>query len=231
MLVVLVLVVSVFFLNYFNPPFFPLLLSSSSSSSSCPLGVVFIEDEGTGIGKVSTPVGLYRMMRTAPTILRLVVPQAARISVLLHDYTMVADKDESGQLSDRWKARMAEGAKSLEKRIGNERLKSLLEELYSGQYAKFATTALSYYDGLYDKHIKNWNSSGSAAGSRATNAVDVVVDPKATDVDGVVVGKQVLGVLEGLEGLRREVGEGGCKVGQGVAVGVEGGRQERMKEK
>ena len=224
MLVVLVLVVFVFFFiiltRLFSLYFFLL------SSSFCPLGVVFIEDEGTGIGKVSTPVGLYRMMRTAPTILRLVVPQAARISVLLHDYTMVADKDESGQLSDRWKARMAEGAKSLEKRIGNERLKSLLEELYSGQYAKFATTALSYYDGLYDKHIKNWNSSGSAAGSRATNAVDVVVDPKATDVDGVVVGKQVLGVLEGLEGLRREVGGGGCKEGQGVAVGVEGGNRK-----
>jgi hypothetical protein len=140
-------------------------------------------------------------MRAAPTILRLVVPQQARISVLLHDYTVVADKDEHGQLSNEWKERMIQGATSLKKRIGGEKLQRLIEQLHAGQYSEFASTALSYYDGLYDKHIKHWNSSGSQSGARAANAIDIFVDANATDVDGVVVGRQVLEMLESSRGM------------------------------
>mmetsp|Transcript_17623 Transcript_17623/g.26896 ORF Transcript_17623/g.26896 Transcript_17623/m.26896 type:complete len:369 (-) Transcript_17623:32-1138(-) len=157
-----------------------------------PNRIVFIEDEGPGIGRVSTPAGLYSLMRTTPSLVRLVVPQAARIAVLLHDYTSVADKDNDGNPSLEWRVRMSEGARSLTKRIGDLKLKSLLRDLENGDYAAFAATALSYYDGLYDNHIQNAGGCGNGVGVRSATAVDIIVDPSATDVDGEKVGRQVL---------------------------------------
>ena len=48
---------------------------------------VFVEDEGTNVGKVSTPVGLYRKMRAAPVVLRIVLPMPLRIQASPRDPT------------------------------------------------------------------------------------------------------------------------------------------------
>lgn len=154
--------------------------------------VVFIEDEGPSVGKVSTPPGLYQLMRNASILVRLVIPQAARIAVLLHDYTSVADKDGNGNPSAEWHARMSEGARTLKKRIGKLKLDSLLTNLDDRNYEAFAETALSHYDSLYDNHIQNATGSGNGAGVRAATAIDVVVDSSAIDVDGKEVGLQIL---------------------------------------
>jgi len=119
----------------------------------------------------------------------------ARIAVLLHDYTSVADKDEDGKPTAEWHIRMSDGARSLEKLIGNKMLESLLLCLDNGEYSKFAETALTYYDGLYHKHLKNAEGRGGGAGVRAATAIDVVVNPTAIDVDGEGVGRQVLEAL------------------------------------
>ena len=161
--------------------------------------VVFVEDEGTAVGKVSTPLGLYRMMRAPAALIRLVVPQAARISVLLHDYTAVAEKDELGHLSNNWKQRMEKGVLSLKKRLGGDRTQQLIAHLNQGEYSAFAATALLHYDGLYDKHIQNEEGSGSGAGTRKVNTIDVVVDPEAVELDGVAVGRQILEAIAGID--------------------------------
>jgi tRNA 2-selenouridine synthase SelU len=108
---------------------------------------VFVEDEGTNVGKahthsahplcgllcvdsrchgqVSTPVGLYRKMRTAPVVLRIVLPMSLRIQVLLEDYT----GEEMEAKTEGWQERMEHAVQSLEKRIGRDKCEVRLASL------------------------------------------------------------------------------------------------------
>jgi energy-coupling factor transporter ATP-binding protein EcfA2 len=163
-----------------------------------PSRPVFVEDEGPNVGRVSTPVGLYRLMRGARTVVRLVVPDAVRVGVLLEDYVGAAEKDPgTGAVSARWRRRMADAARSLEKRVGPQRTRRLLECLEGSDFAEFARTALTYYDGLYDKHIRSAEGSGRGAGVRAAAAVDVRVEEGGADgaLDAGEVARQVLAAV------------------------------------
>ena len=136
-------------------------------------------------------------MRSTTLVVRLVVPQQARINVLLHDYTTVGDKDtQTGKLSEQWKQNMEKGVRSLQKKIGNVKMNLLIQDLYAENYSSFAETALSYYDGLYAKHIKNAEGSGNGAGTRSSQMIDVIVDEQCVDVNGIVVGQQIIDVIE-----------------------------------
>jgi tRNA 2-selenouridine synthase len=158
---------------------------------------VYVEDEGTAVGKVSTPVGLYRLMRTTSIVMKLIIPEKARIAVLLHDYTVVAKKDPmTGKLSEVWKQKMIASTKTLEKKLGKEKVNTLIKDLHQEDYAQFAKTALEYYDKLYDRHIQNSEGSGNGAGIRGATTLDVIVNEQCDDVDGVEVGRQVLNVLK-----------------------------------
>ena len=151
---------------------------------------VFVEDEGTNVGKVSTPVGLYRLMRSAPVVLRIVLPMSFRIQVLLDDYTgMMQEKTTN------WQARMEHAVKSLEKRIGKEKCDAMLSLLKDEDYATFANEALQYYDKLYDKHFKNAEGTGGGGGERAGISVDVEVPEGDGRLDPVAVGRSLLDAL------------------------------------
>ena len=90
---------------------------------------------------------------------------------------------------------MKQGVRSLNKRIGNAKMNQLIQHLDDENYTSFAETALTYYDGLYEKHIKNFTGSGNGVGKRNSQMIDVIVDKNCEDVDGVVVGQQILDVL------------------------------------
>ena len=67
----------------------------------------------------------------------------------------------------------------IEKRLGADRLQQCRDALEKRDFASVADTLLSYYDKLYDKHIKNKGGTGSGSGSRA--APIKVIEQEETD--------------------------------------------------
>ena len=104
---------------------------------------------------------------------------------------------------EQWLSSMIQATRTLEKRIGRVRMEAMILLLQSGNYAEFASTALEYYDDLYDRHISNEHGSanmreGISSGSVRTAAIRVVnVVETAEKFDAVAVAQQVLTVLEG----------------------------------
>ena len=175
---------------------------------------VFVEDEGPNIGRVSTPVGLYRLMRASSIVLKLNVTKNVRVQVLREDYAVPEKRSEGGgeggeggevekKEEEQWLSSMIQATRTLEKRIGRVRMEAMILLLQSGNYAEFASTALEYYDDLYDRHISNEHGSanmreGMSSGSVRTAAIRVVnVVETAEKFDAVAVAQQVLMVLEG----------------------------------
>jgi len=164
---------------------------------------VFIEDEGHHVGKVSLPVGLYRKMRTASIVLKLDVPKEIRIIALREDYALPEKKNvEDDSCNDsiptdkdisEWFSNMIEAIKSLERRVGQKRMNTMLEMLQNGRSEDFAREALEYYDGLYDKHIANEDGSADMKGngSRAATISTISVD-NMEKFDAVAVAQQVI---------------------------------------
>eukprot|EP00501_MAST-03F_sp_TOSAG23-6_P002132 GSMAST32.ASY1.ANO1.2229.1 assembled CDS len=147
--------------------------------------VVFIEDEGPNIGQINLPLGLYRLMQTAPIIIKLVVPRASRLSILIQDY--YANNIKISKPSADWFEKMANATRTLERRLGRERCNEMLELLAGSNFRDFADKALHYYDRLYDKQIfRETRTSGGSV------MVDVVVDPACTDMNIEEVAKMVI---------------------------------------
>ena len=152
-----------------------------------PAKWVFIEDEGPNVGKVSTPVGLYHRMRSAPVVLRVLVPTAARVNILLEDYTGEAVRAKNPD----WQERMEHAVGTLQKRLGGAECAQMMALLKAEDYATFAERALQYYDKLYDKHLKNADGTGGDEGSeRPGVCVDIKVDDDCTELDAVEVAQQ-----------------------------------------
>lgn len=136
-------------------------------------------------------------MRNASIVIKLVVPEKARIAVLLHDYTTVAEKDPlTGRLSTKWKENMIISTKTLDKKIDKKNIDILINDLHTENYSHFAKIALQYYDELYDNHIKNEEGSGSGVGVRNAITLDLVLNEQCDDVNGIQVGQQVLKLLD-----------------------------------
>jgi tRNA 2-selenouridine synthase len=164
---------------------------------------VFIEDEGPNVGRVNLPVGLYRKMRTASAVLKLDIPKDIRVEVLREDYALPEKNtrddcncDKSSTNVSKWLSSMIEATRTLEKRIGQVKMNSMITMLQDGDYAEFANSALEYYDGLYAKHIANEHGSANMNGNgeRAASIATVTV-ANMERFDAEVVARQVLATL------------------------------------
>jgi tRNA 2-selenouridine synthase len=144
-----------------------------------PAQVVFVEDEGSSVGKVSVPPLLFAAMRRAPLIVKLVVPLEARLHMLVEDYA----GEEAKATTVDWGPRMEEAIARMGKRLGGDTVKGLLASLAAGDVRGVALQMLQYYDKLYDKHVGNASGSGSGTGARPGCLVEAAADPAATRLD------------------------------------------------
>ncbi|EOD09998.1 hypothetical protein EMIHUDRAFT_452770 [Emiliania huxleyi CCMP1516] len=137
-------------------------------------GWVFLEDEDSHIGHVSVPKPVYAALRCAPLVVRVSLPEQARVRLLLDDYVAGhADGPAAGE----WLARMEE---SLTKRLGAARVGEVVAAMRAGDFSAVAVAMLHYYDKLYDAHLANHGGTGSGGGSRAGRLVEVApADPAA----------------------------------------------------
>jgi hypothetical protein len=133
-------------------------------------GWIFIEDEDNHVGSCGVPEGLYAMMRCAPLVVRVVVPQEERVRLLREDYS---SPDIVGSDTEAWLQRMADSVRRLEKRLGAKRRDEILGSLMSGDYEGVARALLEYYDVLYDRHLVNGTGTGGGAGKRPGAVYDV----------------------------------------------------------
>ncbi|GBG32202.1 Hypothetical Protein FCC1311_084272 [Hondaea fermentalgiana] len=117
-----------------------------------PSRPVYIEDEGPNVGDCQVPQALYARMRSAPLVMRVEVPEAQRVKNLIRDYCVVDEKADPENFA-RWNQSMCDAATRVRRRLGDDRLKAVLEGLQGRQYEDVAKTLLSYYDRLYDKHL------------------------------------------------------------------------------
>mmetsp|Transcript_7672 Transcript_7672/g.17375 ORF Transcript_7672/g.17375 Transcript_7672/m.17375 type:complete len:573 (-) Transcript_7672:101-1819(-) len=158
---------------------------------------VFIEDEGPNVGRVNLPVGLYRKMRSASAVLKLDIPKDIRVEVLREDYALPEKKElTTDQNLSEWLCNMIEATRTLEKRIGQVRMNTMINMLRGGHSAEFASAALEYYDDLYDKHIANEHGSANMKGNgeRAATISTVTVE-NMEKFDAEAVSRQVLASL------------------------------------
>eukprot|EP00039_Didymoeca_costata_P030727 m.31077 g.31077 ORF g.31077 m.31077 type:complete len:539 (+) comp8276_c0_seq2:162-1778(+) len=129
-----------------------------------PRRAVFVEDEGPNVGKVTTPFGIYQLMRYAPIVIKIVVSLQARISVLLEDYAT----EEAKTAHVDWEDRMLHSIDRLSKRVAPQRVAKLKQLFKDRDSEGFALEMLNYYDHLYDKHL-----AGSEEESRNGKIVEV----------------------------------------------------------
>jgi len=153
---------------------------------------VFIEDEGPNVGRVNLPVGLYRMMRTAPAVLKLNIPKDIRVQVLRDDYALPEKEGCTDQNLSEWQSNMIQATRTLEKRIGKARMDTMIDLLRDGHAAEFASAALEYYDDLYEKHIKNEHGSANMKGDGERSAtISTVTVDHMEQFDAIAVARQV----------------------------------------
>ena len=111
---------------------------------------VFVEDEGPHVGKCSVDPGLFQRMRHAPLVVNVVAPEEVRLRTLVQDYAGDAHRNEPG-----WLEAMSESVGKLHKRLGGKNAQELQARLAEGNFEAVAEGLLTYYDGLYDRHLGN----------------------------------------------------------------------------
>jgi tRNA 2-selenouridine synthase len=117
-----------------------LALQWRSFSSAAP---VFIENEGRHVGSATVPCGLWARMRSAETrLLRLEIPQVARVQRLVGEYG-VYPRD-----------RLADCIRKVSKRLGTDKTEealALLQQQPPGLAEITSMLLSSYYDASYEK--------------------------------------------------------------------------------
>jgi tRNA 2-selenouridine synthase len=99
-------------------------------------GFMIAEDESRMIGTKCIPVKIHEAMRSS-IVIELLVPKEERVKRLVREYS-VFDK-----------TLLSEATKRIEKRLGNQRMKTALNYLESGDYENWVSILLEYYDKAY----------------------------------------------------------------------------------
>lgn len=97
---------------------------------------IWLENESRLIGKIKIPDFIYDQMRKA-TVVELIVPTELRAKHIVQEYG-VFPQDQ-----------LAEITKSIEKKLGNLRMKQALEFLEANDLINWAKVLLTYYDNFY----------------------------------------------------------------------------------
>ncbi len=105
-----------------------------------PARVLWLEDESANIGRVNVTPALYSRMKTAP-LLQVEVPREDRVKRLVRMY---------GGFETRL---LAESIKKIEKRLGSEKCKRVVELCEAGETETVADALLDYYDKSYRHQI------------------------------------------------------------------------------
>ncbi|MEQ1747366.1 MAG: tRNA 2-selenouridine(34) synthase MnmH [Saprospiraceae bacterium] len=101
-----------------------------------PAQRVWVENESHSIGRLYIPDGFWRQLRAAP-LYNIKVPQACRIQNLVTDYVGHSATE------------LEEAFLRIEKKLGDQNLKTAIEALHRSDYAAAAEIALHYYDKTY----------------------------------------------------------------------------------
>lgn len=98
--------------------------------------VLWLEDEGSRIGRVSIPAAIFESMRRAKVMV-LTVPLSERVERLLRDYSSAS------------KELLAACVLKVQKRLGGSRTREAIDALERGDYAAVVENLLIYYDKTY----------------------------------------------------------------------------------
>lgn len=102
----------------------------------------FVEDEESRIGTVHLPALIYKQMREAPVVVRLVVPFEVRVQRSLNVYGAYGA------------AKLAPPVSRFRKNMGNRRTDELLQHLQRGELRPVCEAALTWYDRIYAHHLQ-----------------------------------------------------------------------------
>lgn len=152
-------------------------------------GWMFIEDEDTHVGAVSIPKPVYAALRCAPLVVKIDLPERARVQLLISDY-VTGHADGPG--ADDWLSRMEASVAKLTKRLGADRVEQLTLALRRRDFESVARAMLLYYDTLYDRHLANQGGTGSGSGTRPGVLADVAWDVKDVHFDADALAALVL---------------------------------------
>jgi tRNA 2-selenouridine synthase len=108
--------------------------------------VILIEDENMDIGAVKLPVNLYHRIRNAPLI-NLQSKNTVRAVQLAKEYNHNNDDE------------LIAATRRIERRLGNEHMKNILEAIAQKDYLKAASALLVYYDKSYLASIAKRSAS------------------------------------------------------------------------
>jgi tRNA 2-selenouridine synthase len=97
---------------------------------------LIVEDESRMIGTKCIPIKIHRAMKCS-IVVELLVSKEERVKRLVREYA-VFDK-----------TLLAEATKRIEKRLGNERMKTALNYLEDGDFKNWVAVLLDYYDKAY----------------------------------------------------------------------------------
>lgn len=110
-----------------------------------PTRPVYLESESARIGQLRVPEALLRRMREQARTVRIEMPQAGRVALLLEDYAFFAG-DVDGF------CRLLDGLVELQ---GRERVESWQALAHAGRWAElFARLMAEHYDPLYDRSMR-----------------------------------------------------------------------------
>lgn len=105
---------------------------------------LWVEEEGPFLGSVGVPLHLSLALERAPTIV-LDVPRSRRVQRLLSTY---------GGCDP---ATLAEALERLSGRLGRQRTRAALKELWAGRVREAIEIVLDYYDGAYRHRTAAWS--------------------------------------------------------------------------
>jgi len=101
---------------------------------------IWIENESITIGRLYLPHDLFLRMQQAPLV-ELSLPFETRLERLIRDYVQTSNEA------------LAEVFRSLERRIGGDRVKMAIRALEEKHYKEAARIALHYYDTVYQQQL------------------------------------------------------------------------------
>jgi tRNA 2-selenouridine synthase SelU len=152
-------------------------------------GWMFIEDEDSHVGGVSIPKPVYAALRCAPLVVKMHLPERARVQLLLSDYV---SGHADGPCAVEWLSRMEASVAKLTKRLGGDRVRQLTLALRSRDFESVARAMLLYYDTLYDRHLANQGGTGSGSGTRPGVLAEVAPQEEDADFDADALAGLVL---------------------------------------
>ncbi|KAL1511863.1 hypothetical protein AB1Y20_005147 [Prymnesium parvum] len=125
---------------------------------------VWFEHEGQHVGSCLVPFRLKEVLAAPPTLFLMQVPREARVAHLVSIYTSGRSSSEvcgsggeaqpNASISAETVEELAGAIESLRKRRGGDVTGRALRQLREGDYAAVASSALDYYDGLYDEYAR-----------------------------------------------------------------------------